>query len=37
VDFVDAYLAAKAAATGWPVCTFIKKDFTRLPAKKLTI
>ncbi|MGQ9513272.1 PIN domain-containing protein [Thermodesulfitimonas sp.] len=37
VDFVDAYLAARACATGWPVCTFDKKDFARLPAKRFTI
>ncbi|MEW6173031.1 MAG: hypothetical protein AB1510_08210 [Bacillota bacterium] len=30
VDFVDAYLAAKASASGWPVCTFDRTHFNRL-------
>jgi len=36
VDFVDAYLAAKAAATGRPVYTFDTKDFARLPAERFS-
>lgn len=34
VDFVDAYLAAKASAGGWPVCTFDRTHFNRLPVEK---
>jgi predicted nucleic acid-binding protein len=32
VDFVDAYLAARATREGAPVCTFDASDFERLPA-----
>lgn len=32
VDFVDAYLATRAAHDGSPVCTFDATDFDRLPA-----
>jgi predicted nucleic acid-binding protein len=31
VDFVDAYLAVRAAQAAEPVCTFDKTDFRRLP------
>lgn len=34
VDFVDAYLAARAAAAGQPVCTF-DADFERLAVEAL--
>jgi predicted nucleic-acid-binding protein len=30
VDFVDAYLAARAASNNWPVVTFDKNHFKRL-------
>ena len=31
VDFIDAYLAVRAANAAEPVCTFDKTDFRRLP------
>ncbi|MEW6573822.1 MAG: PIN domain-containing protein [Bacillota bacterium] len=37
VDFIDAYLAAKASAGGRPVCTFDTKDFTRLPVERFSL
>lgn len=33
LDFVDAYLAARATRAGEPVCTFDKSDFQRLPGE----
>lgn len=31
VDFIDAYLAVRAARAAEPVCTFDRTDFERLP------
>jgi predicted nucleic-acid-binding protein len=34
VDFIDAYLAAKAVGSDWPVFTFDKAHFNRLAAER---